>query len=409
MKETVLYYDCFSGISGDMNLAAMVGLGVPEEHLRSELAKLGLGGWKLGFVEDSRNGIHGLRADVELGFVPREGGLGIAPNRHGKGHEHRAYRDIRAMIERSALPETTKARSFAIFDRLAGAEAKVHGASPEDVEFHEVGAIDSIIDIVGAAICIEYLEPDRVIVSRVELGGGFVKCQHGTIPVPAPAVVELLRGAPVKSGAVQFETTTPTGAAILAAFADEYSDDMRFTISSSAYGVGHREMEIPNLLRVLMGERETGERDSRGVVLECNIDDMNPELHGHVLELLLASGAQDAWITPILMKKSRSAISLSALCPPEEADRLARLILSETTSFGLRRYAVDKTSLQRETRAVGTSLGEVHVKTAFMDGKALKSKLEYEDVRRIAAERGLPLLEAYAILAREVGLGGKLA
>ncbi len=420
--ERILYFDCFSGICGDMTIAALVDLGVPEEHLRAELGKLGLQGWRLRLKSDSKNGIGGTRADVDLLPTPVKAGL-LASGPGAASHDHRAYRDIKAMIQGSDLGAGAKDRALAIFGKLAVAEAKVHGTKVEDVSFHEVGAIDSIVDIVGAAICLDFLKPDRVLCSSVELGGGFVKCQHGIIPVPAPAVVELLKGVPVKSGAVQKETTTPTGAAILAASVDEYSDDKKFRITRAAYGIGHRDTEIPNVLRVMLGEREMAVRDGMGIsyaalgrlaaegvagaarvaekpiwgdgaLIECNIDDMSPECHGHVLDRLFAAGADDVWLTPIVMKKNRAAIALSAICPFDKEEALAEAMLRETTTFGLRCSYFKKTSLERDVRTLNTSLGEVRVKTAYLRGKAIKSKFEYEDIRRIAGERGMSIAAA---------------
>lgn len=421
--ERILYYDCFSGICGDMNLAALVDLGVSEDYLRSELEKLGLDGWRLRFTPDSKMGIHGTRADVDLLLEP----VAAAPrarlaSKAGPAHAHRAYRDIKAMISGSALGAGAKERALAIFARLAEAEAKVHRSEIEEVGFHEVGAVDSIVDIVGAAICLDWLAPDKVLCSSVELGGGFVKCQHGLLPVPAPAVAELLRGVPVRAGAVRMETTTPTGAAILAASVDEYGDDMRFRITRTAYGVGHRDTEIPNLLRVHLGERDraaaAGGAASAApavptgaplpplepaVLVECNIDDMSPELHGYLIERLLGAGAVDAWLTPIVMKKSRSAITLSALCPPEAEAAITEIAFRETTTFGVRRSEVSKRPMRRELRSVKTGLGEVGVKTAYLGGAAVKTKLEYEDVRRIAEERGMTLRDVEAAIRRELG------
>jgi len=424
--ETILYFDCFSGICGDMTIAALVDLGVPEEHLRSELGKLGLGGWRLRFKRDSKHGIGGTRADVDLLPTPVAGGL-LAAGAGRKNHEHRAYREIKAMIQGSELGAGAKARALAIFAKLAAAEATVHGTEVEDVGFHEVGAVDSIIDIVGAAVCLDYLKPDRVLCSSVELGGGFVTCQHGVIPVPAPAVVELLKGAPVKSGAVQKETTTPTGAAVLAASVDEYSDDKRFRITRAAYGIGHRDTEIPNVLRVMLGERDVaggaaaggaagdaaagavlglgaaadGKAAPGGVLVECNIDDMSPECHGHVLERLFAAGADDAWLTPIVMKKNRAAVALSAIAPLDREDALVEAMLRETSTFGLRRSYFAKTSLERDLRTLRTSMGEVRVKTAYLRGEAIKSKFEYEDIRRIAGERGLSIAQTIEAVREE--------
>jgi hypothetical protein len=420
--EKILYFDCFSGICGDMTLAALVDLGVPEEHLRTELGKLGLPGWRLRFSPGARSGIKGTRADVDLLAVPAKAGPpALRPG--PAAHPHRAYRDIKEMIEKSPLSSGAMSKALSIFERLAEAEAKVHGKSKEEVEFHEVGAVDSIIDIVGAAIGLDYLAPDRVLCSRVELGGGFVKCAHGLLPVPAPAVVELLKGVPVTSGAVQAETTTPTGAAILAACVDEFTDDRRFAILRTAYGVGHRDSEIPNLLRLFLGERRAGQAMNAGVaapsgetrsgdvllpstpavIVECNIDDMSPELHGYLFDALLKAGADDVWLTPIVMKKSRPAIAVSVLCTPENEGRIVGLVLRETSTFGFRRRLVDKVALERSVSTIETTYGPVQVKTAFLDGRALKAKPEYEDLRRIAQERGLSLREVQERVRLEIG------
>lgn len=410
MKERVLYYDCFAGICGDMNLGAMVDLGVPAEHIEAELAKLGLGGYRLRFSPGAKNGIHGTRADVDLHLTERkEGRVSLAPPKApgdksgGAGHGHRSFAEIRGLIARSSLSDSVKAKALAIFGKLAEAEGAIHGEAVDAVQFHEVGDVDSIVDIVGAAICLDYLKPDRVLASSVELGGGFVNCRHGLIPVPAPAVTRILYGAPVKSGAASCETTTPTGAAILAATVDEFTDDKRFVIERTAYGVGHSDMAIPNLLRVFLGRREVGGGSGTAALLECNIDDMSPELHGHLFDLLFEAGASDVWITPIVMKKSRSAITLSVLCPPEREDELSRLLFRESTSIGLRRSTVGKLALEREQRSLVTSLGTVGVKTAYLDGVAVRRKPEYEDLRRIAREKGMSFLEVQAVVSREMG------
>ncbi len=424
----VLYYDCSAGISGDMHLGAMVDLGVPPEHLETELRKLGLPGWHLRFTRDSRKGIGGTRADVLLDGEPdplapvagrAEAGQPAAPaftpvaklhtplTPGHEPHEHRNHRDIVALIERSTLPAGTKRRALAIFARLAEAEAKIHGVPVAEVGFHEVGAVDSIVDIVAAAIALEWLQPDRVLVSTIELGGGFVKCAHGRLAVPAPATADLLRGAPTRLGTVPFEATTPTGAAILVASATEFTDRTDFTISRIGYGIGHKDGPIPNLLRVFLGSAAVAGRVEAGpsasslasvpretaVVLECNLDDMTGETAGYVLEKLLAAGASDAWLTPIVMKKSRPALTLSVLCPPAQEAALAELILRETTTFGLRRREVGKLALERTLEEVVTSLGTVRVKTAFLDGRPLKSKPEHDDLRRLAETHNLPLRE----------------
>ena len=430
MSERILYYDCSAGISGDMHLGAMVDLGVPAVHLTRELGKLGLPGWKLQFTHDSRKGIGGTRADVILDDDGEHEHHDSAPHSHphvhtpgahshthsheheAHTHEHRAHRDIAAMIERSSLAPGAKRRALAIFAHLAQAEAKIHGVSVDDVAFHEVGAVDSIIDIVGAAIAIDWLKPDRVYVSAVELGGGFVKCAHGRLSVPAPATAELLRSAPVRLGAAPFETTTPTGAAILIASADGFTNTMDFAIERVGYGIGHKDGPIPNLLRVFLATRATAPTPATAapataagataIVLECNLDDMTGETAGYVLERLLAAGAGDAWITPIVMKKSRPAMALSALCAPEREAALTEIFLRETTTLGLRRREVGKLTLERTTEEVATSFGPVRVKTGWLDGRRLKSKPEHDDLRRIATERGLPLLDVEHAVRLEI-------
>ncbi|MBK8479336.1 MAG: nickel pincer cofactor biosynthesis protein LarC [Opitutaceae bacterium] len=432
MPERILYYDCSAGISGDMHLGAMVDLGVPPEHLTTELKKLGLAGWRLQFTRDSRKGIGGTRCDVLLdGEAPPPVGHGadvasaptgqvdalaykpvtklqtpLAPGH--EPHEHRNHRDIVAMIERSTLADATKRRALAIFARIAEAEAKIHGMPVAEVGFHEVGAVDSIVDIVAAAIALEWLRPDRVLVSTIELGGGFVKCAHGRLSVPAPATADLLRGAPTRLGTVPFEATTPTGAAILVASTDAFTDKTDFTIERIGYGIGHKDGPIPNILRVFLASTRPAEAAApaasreTAVVLECNLDDMTGETAGYVLEKLLAAGASDAWITPIVMKKSRPAMTLSVLCPPEKEAALAELILRETTTFGLRRREVGKLALERTFEEVATSLGTVRVKTAWLDGRALKSKPEHDDLRRLAESRNLPLREVERTVLAEL-------
>lgn len=438
----ILYYDCSAGISGDMHLGAMVDLGVPPEHLDAELKKLGLSGWSLQFTRDSRKGIGGTRCDVLLdGEAPppvgRRAEVPPSPVSHGvdvaspsagqvtapaysaavtfkpvtklstplapghEPHEHRNHRDIVAMIERSALADGVKRRALTIFARIAEAEAKIHGMPVAEVGFHEVGAVDSIVDIVAAAIALEWLRPDRVLVSTIELGGGFVKCAHGRLSVPAPATADLLRGAPTRLGTVPFEATTPTGAAILVASADAFTDRTDFTIERIGYGIGHKDGPIPNILRVFLASARPAEAAApapaapreTAVVLECNLDDMTGETAGYVLEKLLAAGASDAWITPIVMKKSRPAMTLSLLCPPEKEASLAELLLRETTTFGLRRREVGKLALERTFEEATTSLGTVRVKTAWLDGRRLKSKPEHDDLRRLAESHNLPLRE----------------
>ncbi len=395
MSGTILYYDCFAGISGDMNLGALIDLGVPAEHLHGELEKLGVEGFALRFTADSKHGIHGTRADVDLDASRDES------NQHHV-HEHRTFRDIVSLIDESSLSDRVKETAVAIFRTVAQAEAKIHNQPVDEVHFHEIGALDSIVDIVGAAVCLAYLQPDRILSSAVELGGGFVKCDHGLLPVPAPATAEILRGARVKGGAVPFEATTPTGAAILATCVDSFSDRKDFVIRAVGYGVGRRDAEVPNVLRVMLAEEPDSDETAEDYMLECNIDDMSPEVYGHLSERLFSAGASDVFFTPIIMKKNRPATKLSVLSRADTEHVLVDILLEETTTFGLRRYAVEKQMLERRTREFETSLGKVRVKTGYRDGKRVKAKLEYEDCRKIAEETGLSLIGVFRRIQREL-------
>lgn len=408
----ILYYDCFSGISGDMNLGAMLDLGVDKDYFLAQLGLLGLEGeYEISIRTELKKGITGTR--VEISLLGHDH-MNVPGYRHG---QKRTLRDIERIIRESSLSLGVKNKSLNMFDILAQAEAKVHGIVKEQVHFHEVGAVDAILDIVGAAICQEYLQVDKILASRVELGGGFVNCEHGLLPVPAPAVVELLRGIPVKTGRVEFETTTPTGAAILAANVEEYTDQLDFLIEKTGYGIGMRELEIPNVLRVYLGEipatlfsscqgkirlqpKHLGWQNEVQRMLETNIDDMSPEIFEYVEEKLFTAGALDVYKTPIIMKKGRAAVKLSVLAPEEKINALQEIIFLETSAIGLRSYPVQKTMLKRKSEKVETRYGSVMVKFSYLGGELLKYKAEYEDCRRLAVEKGILLREVY----REVDL-----
>jgi len=383
----ILYYDCFAGISGDMNLAAMIDLGVDREHLHAELRKLGLDDeFTLEIHPDARKGIHGTQVDVRLNDHHRK-----------HGHHHRNLKDIEEIIHSSGLDETVKTTSLNIFNHVARAEAKVHGKDLYQVHFHEVGDTDSIVDIVGAAICFHALEIDTVWCSAIELGGGFVQCAHGKIPVPAPATVEILHNCPTTRGAVQAETTTPTGAAILAELVDSFPSRPAMSITHTAYGIGQRDTDIPNVLRVHLATRSNdhGQECSSARVLQCNLDDMTPEMLGAVLDLLMANGAMDVHFTPITMKKNRPAITLSVLCATEEEQRFKQLIFRHTTTLGIKSFPIDKTVLPVTFEQLETPLGPVTMKHAWMDGKILRSKPELEDCRKLAERHGISLADVY--------------
>lgn len=397
----ILYYDCFSGISGDMNLAAMIDLGVDPDVLKTELAKLGLADeFHLKISQDSRKGIFGTRVDVELAHAHHHHGHTHGDQEHGHSHhhEHRNLKDIEALINYSSLSDKVKNTSIAIFKRVAEAEAKIHGSTIYKVHFHEVGATDSIVDIVGAAICFHELQIDQVWCSSIELGGGFVNCAHGKMPVPAPATSEILTGLPSTQGAVQKETTTPTGAAILAELVDNFSDSPRMAVKKTAYGIGHRDNEIPNVLRVQLAKVEQQASSLPTVpsrLLECNIDDMTGEMLGAALDQLMEDGAMDVHFTPIVMKKNRPATTLSLLCSAEDEDKFKRLIFKHTSTLGIKSIAIEKTALGISFDKLETPLGTVTMKNAIIDGKVIRSKPELEDCRALARQHGISLSEVY--------------
>jgi uncharacterized protein (TIGR00299 family) protein len=436
----ILYYDCQAGISGDMNLAAMLDLGVDVGHLRAELGKLGLdAAFSLRVGRETRNGIAGTRVDVDLAGelpadhdhphgpcpAPEQGEQGHEAHdhdhaahdhahgghHHGHGHAHgdapqhdrRNLAAITALIEASSLDDAVKATSLAIFRRVAAAEAKVHDTTIDEVHFHEVGAIDSIVDIVGAAICFHALGVDAVWASPVELGGGFVRCAHGLIPVPAPATAEILTGIPTSRGATPHETTTPTGAAIVAELATHFTATPRLTVEKTGYGVGHRVTELPNLLRVHLAEATAdtpGWSVSQAKLLQCNIDDMTAETLGAIMDTLMAAGAMDVHFTPIVMKKNRPATCLSLLCSAADEDRFKALVFRHTTTLGIKSLPLDKTVLETTFTTLETPLGPVTLKNALLGGKVLRAKPEFEDCRELARRHNLPLTAVYAAVGR---------
>ena len=387
----VLYYDCFSGISGDMNLGALLDLGVEEAYLKQELSKLSLDhAFKLEIQKASKKGISGTRVDVKL-----------TPTWHVSAHhhEHRTFKEIEAIINNSTLSSAIKERSLKMFWEVALAEGKIHGKEPQAVGFHEVGAVDSIVDIVGAAICLEALHVKKIMASKIELGGGFITCEHGTLPIPAPATVEILKKVPVTLGRVPFETTTPTGAAIIKANVDAYEKTPSLIIEKIGYGIGHKEFAIPNVLRVLLGEEDEEEMVPEEIVLETNIDDMSPEILSYVQERLFNVGVKDVYTTAITTKKNRLGVKLSVLVNEEHEAEAMEIIFTETSSIGLRRSRVQKVMLAREMKQVVTPYGSISVKCAFAHGKMLKYKAEYEECKQAALRYNVPVLKVYESVA----------
>ncbi|ACM19471.1 protein of unknown function DUF111 [Geotalea daltonii FRC-32] len=385
----VLFFDCFAGIAGDMTVAAMVELGLPLEHLRRELARLGLPAstYELAVEPVRRKGVAASHFEVRV----------------EQDQPHRHYADIAAMIDGSSLAATVKDKAQRIFRRIAEAEAKVHGMEIGHVHFHEVGAVDSIIDIVGAAIGLDYLGIEAVYVSPLPLGSGYIETAHGRLPVPAPATAELLKGLPVHGNIGSGERVTPTGAAIVAALGTAFGSHPPMEIRSIGYGAGSKDFaDMPNLLRLVLGETaETLQRDEI-VVLETNIDDMNPELLGFLMERLFEKGALDVTFSPLQMKKNRPGTLVTVITPCAKRDELARLILSESTAIGVRYYPAQRLILSRTVEERLTSLGPVKVKVVTDDALLRRVVPEFEECRRLTAEKGLPLMDVYRIVEREV-------
>lgn len=393
-----VYLDCFSGISGNMLLGAFLQAGVPEAYLRNELNKLPIADeFRLMVREVKKNGILALYADVELVAQASPHGHHHASSpegvhAHGHTHDHRSMADIRQILEESSLGLEVKKKALLIFEGLAEAEGKVHGLPKEEVHFHEVGAVDSIVDIAGIAICLDYLEIDRVFTSALNTGSGFVQCQHGSMPVPAPATAELLKNIPFYHKGAERELTTPTGAAVVHALAD-YTETLpaAFETEKIAYGAGTWDLDIPNVLRLYLGDY-MGDGRKRLYLLQANIDDMNPQIYGYLYERILEAGAVDVWTTAIFMKKNRPAQQLSVLTDASHKEDCYEVIFTETSTIGVREIPIEqRREATRRMARVQTMYGEVSCKISAYKGKIVSISAEYEDCRRLAAEQHVPL------------------
>jgi len=384
-KERIIYFDCFSGISGDMILGALVDLGVDLKTIRKSLGALALKGYRIKSRRVKRGGISATKIDVEV-------------ESSSKKHQHRSrsFTDIKDLIEKSELTSKIKRDSIEIFRRIGKVEAQLHRTTLNKIHFHEVGAIDSIIDIVGSALAINLLDVDRIFASPINLGEGSVKCAHGILPVPAPATLKLLQGIPCYSSGIKKELTTPTGAAVIGYFADEFCSMPSMCVHDIGYGAGGYNLkDTPNLLRVISGERFGAPTVQPMTMIETNIDDMNPEFYEHVMETLFQSGAVDVFFTPVLMKKNRPATLLSVLVPRESVDVAARILLAETSTFGVRHYEVGRTVLDRTEATIKTSHGKVRVKIGSLNGSVLRIAPEYEDCKKIASRKKIPVKEIH--------------
>ena len=407
-----LYLDIFSGISGDMFLGAMIDLGVDAAVLEAELAKLSLGGYQLHVGRKTKANIEGVKFDVHL--LPTKGDEHSHEHGHSHSHSHddnghsheRNFADIQSLITDSSLSGWVKEKSIAVFRRVAEAEGKVHGMPPDEVHFHEVGAVDSIVDIVGGCIALELLDKPRVLAAPVTEGTGWVECAHGRFPVPTAATLEILgaRGVAVNQCDEPHELVTPTGAALLAEFAESFELMRGVKPERIGYGLGTRDMNTrPNVLRAVLGQAEAAteakpldwERDTV-TVIETNLDDINAEHLGHFVETALEAGALDVFHTSIQMKKNRPGVLLTVLCAEADADRFSEMILRETTALGVRRHAADRRKLRREVVTVETPLGQVRVKLGRLNGELVQAAPEYESCRDVAAKAGVPLKAVYA-------------
>ncbi len=382
-----LYFDCFAGASGDMILGAMIAAGVEPRVLLGQLALLNVQGYSIEFQTVDRSGISATYARVE---TPHE-------------HADRHLSHILEIIYDSQLSAGVKDRAAKVFSRLAQAEANVHNEPVERVHFHEVGALDAIIDVVGAAICFDLAGIERFVCSPLHLGGGSVHMDHGRFPVPPPAVAELLKGAPVYSTDIKGELVTPTGAAIIATVCSEYGPLPKMELQRTGYGAGTRQYEkFPNVLRVLIGESEVQTaNEERLWMIETNVDDMSPQVFGHVMERALEMGALDCYFTPIQMKKDRPGVLLSVLCRIESKDKLSAMLFAETTTLGVRSYEVERRALDREIVRVETQYGPIDVKVGRLNGKVINEMPEYEQCRAAALRARVPLrvVESAARLA----------
>ena len=371
----IAYFDCFAGISGDMTLGALIGAGADADRLREGLAALGLDGYRIEVGKRMTGPIEAT--DVRVILDDR---------RH---QHHRRLHDILEMIRGANLSDRVKQTAECIFRRLAEAEAKVHGGSPEEVYFHEVGAVDAIVDIVGAALCLEMLGWPKVVASPMPTFHGYTKGSHGLFPLPAPATAEILRGIPWRKLEIEGELVTPTGAAIIREIATEFGPLPAMTVEKIGYGAGKNDFGIPNALRIMIGEEAAGAGSQEVAVIETNIDDLNPQFYETAMERLFAAGALDVFLTPIQMKKNRPGTLLSVICDPNLTDAIAAVILAETSTFGVRISRWERLCLNRRWEEVVTEFGIIRIKIGERNGVPITASPEYEECKRAAVEHGV--------------------
>jgi pyridinium-3,5-bisthiocarboxylic acid mononucleotide nickel chelatase len=424
----VLYFDCFAGAAGDMILGALLDAGLPFDELKRALGSLAVGGWEVSVARVLKTGVSATKFKVHEHVHPPslahshahshasfgEAGSGQP---HGHDHGHRSLNEIFQAIDRSSLSGRGKAKAIKMFRRLGEVEAAIHGMPIDKVHLHEVGAIDSIIDIVGAVFALEWFNAGRIVVSPINVGGGMVTSAHGVFPVPAPATLALLTDAPVYSSGIQKELLTPTGALILTEYADEFGPIPPMTIQQVGYGAGDRELkETPNVVRVLVGQethvwratalavaeseaaKATSLQTSMQVcVLECEIDDMNPQIYGVLMDKLYKAGALEVFYVAVQMKKNRPGTLLTIIAKPEQRGAMSDIVFRESTTIGVRHQQLSRECLDREMVTVETTLGPVRFKVASRDGRVLNAQPEFEDLAKLSEQRGIPIKDVQAL------------
>ena len=374
------YFDCFSGISGDMMIGALLDLGLDFNFLKNELKKLNLKGYEITAKKIIKNGIASTKFDVVI--------------KHQHNHEERNLKEINKIINNSKLNNEIKNTIKKIFHKIAVAEAKIHDKSINQIHFHEIGAIDTIIDVAGAVIGLKKLGIEKIYCSKLNVGTGFVKFSHGKFPVPAPATAEILKNVPVYNNNIEAELVTPTGAAIIIALASGFGEMPALKVEKIGYGAGAKELEQPNVLRVFLGEVDEMQNETINII-ETNIDNMNPEIYPYVIDKLMENGALDAYLTSIIMKKGRPAIKLTVLCNIENTDKLSNIIFDETTTLGVRIFPASKKKLDRKIKTIKTKHGNVKIKISKLNDEIKNIMPEYDDCVKIARNKKIPLKKVY--------------
>ena len=405
----ILYFDCFAGAAGDMILGALLDAGLPLDELKHALGSLAVEGVEVSVDRVVKKGLTATKFRVH-----ESSNVASGFSRTSHHHGHHSLRDIETAIGRSSLSVAGKAKAIAMFHRLGSVEAAIHGMSIDQVHLHEVGALDSIIDIVGVVFALEWFKADRIVVSPLNVGGGMVRSAHGVFPVPAPATVALLKDAPIYSSGIQSELLTPTGALILSEYASSYGPVPAMRVQQVGYGAGDRELqETPNVVRVLVGEAEdskppafakaTAGKHGPGavahavVVLECEIDDMNPQIFGPLMDTLYAAGALEVFYSSVQMKKNRPGTLMTIVARPDHREKLTAIVFRESTTIGVRYQEMSRDCLDREMVTVGTAVGPVRFKVASQNGQVVNAQPEFEDLAKLAAERGIPIKEVQAL------------